>query len=93
MSTQDDDLLLTLFTNLRNTASTFGESSKQYDQVRSTVFEHLRSMQATGQTTSLTEAKRLRGLMDDGDGEGIAKLLEGMRISGSGGGGGGESAG
>ncbi|KAK8219299.1 hypothetical protein M8818_001033 [Zalaria obscura] len=75
----NDEVLLSLFINLRNAAATFGSDSAQYQTIQGTVYEHLRSMQDAGQKTNVTDAKRLAdqtGLAAD-----LAKL--GLGSSGS----------
>ncbi|GAB7346835.1 hypothetical protein MBLNU459_g1924t1 [Dothideomycetes sp. NU459] len=58
-STANDDLLLSLFASLRNAAATFGPDSTQHQDIQASVYQHLRQMQATGQTTNITDARAI----------------------------------
>ncbi|KAF1347118.1 hypothetical protein BDV97DRAFT_400987 [Delphinella strobiligena] len=72
MPESDNDILLSLFVNLRNTAASFGAESKQYQSISDLVHGHLRNMQASGQKTDLTGAKQAQ----KDDAAGLAAAFE-----------------
>ncbi|SMQ53982.1 unnamed protein product [Zymoseptoria tritici ST99CH_1A5] len=57
----DDELLLILLRNLQNASSTFGEKSQPYNDILSTVNEHLQDMKRKGITTNIAQARGLLG--------------------------------
>ncbi|KAH9845026.1 hypothetical protein Tdes44962_MAKER06948 [Teratosphaeria destructans] len=60
----DDELLAVLLVNLRNAAATFGEGTAPYESIKTTVQEHVRSMQAQGRKTNLTQLRHRLDALD-----------------------------
>lgn len=50
--------------NLRNAAATFGEGTPPYESIRTTIREHVQSMQARGLKTNLTALRQKLDVMD-----------------------------
>ncbi|KXL50005.1 hypothetical protein M433DRAFT_151562 [Acidomyces richmondensis BFW] len=53
-----DELLSILLKNLRNAISTFGEGTPPCESIRSTIEDHIRTMQNAGSKTNITAARK-----------------------------------
>ncbi|KAK4617752.1 hypothetical protein CLAFUW4_11746 [Fulvia fulva] len=83
MADFDDELLLILLRNLHNAATTFGEGTPPYENIRKVVEDHLNDMKRKGKTTNIAKTRQRLDQSEDGTSAADRKQVTGQGHEGN----------